>query len=108
MVPTEQRSGAANRYDRFFRRIEDTLVPYIGSANVGPYDADVHELAQDDSCPICGYVMAEHSFDRSTDNAVLNCPVEVKPVANDTAPLNELGMPTESARTRAAKHDART
>lgn len=107
MVPTEKTRDGTGGFDRFFRRVEDKLVPLMGPATVGPYD-DMHELDLEDSCPICGYVMADHSVDRSTDNAVLNCPVEVEPVANDTSPLNELGMPTESARRRAAKHDART
>ncbi|GAB2514287.1 hypothetical protein [Paramicrobacterium agarici] len=107
MVPTEQAGSGAGRYDRFFRRVEDKLIPVIGPATIGPY-SDVYELQPDDSCPVCGHAMEEHSTDRSSGNAVLNCPVEAEPVSSDTSPLNELGMPTESARRRAERHNAST
>ncbi|MCW4459435.1 hypothetical protein [Microbacterium sp. MPKO10] len=108
MVPSEESRDGAGRYDNFFRRVEDRLVPAMGPADVGPYEDDVHELRPEDSCPICDYAMSKHSIDRSTDNAVLICPVEARPVESDTSPLNELGMPTESARRRAERHDDST
>ncbi len=51
---------------------------------------------QDDNanaeCPLCGYPMGEHTIDRSTPSAVLNCPGPIKPAPHSTEPLNEVGM----------------
>lgn len=104
MVPTEQSREGTGPYGRFFRWVDNKLIPVIGPANIGPYDDDVHEYQPQDACPVCGEEMGEHAIDRSTDNPVLKCPAAQEPVGTDTSPLNELGMPTDAARRRAEKH----
>lgn len=93
------------RYSRFFTWLDDKLIPAIGPADVGPYAAGSPSAS--DACPVCGHPMGEHTIDRSRPNTLLVCPERPLPVAEDAEPVNEMGIPTDSARRRAARHDAR-
>lgn len=106
MVPAEQAREGTGRYGRFFRWVDDKLVPVMGSANVGPYEESDRDVIAADECPVCRHPMGEHTIDHSNSNAVLHCPVEADSAVADTAPLNELGMPTDAALRRAQRHDA--
>jgi len=74
----------------FIDWLNHKLMGPIGPPPLGPYDTVVRQIA-DATCPICGRPMREHSIDRSTPNAVIDCPGEHLPVVDDH-PLNELGM----------------
>lgn len=86
----------ADRPDRLRHAAEwldGKLVPRLGPAELGPYDEESEEsLRSHDACPLCGHAMVEHTIDRSTANAVLNCPVQPEPAPESFEPLNEVGM----------------
>jgi hypothetical protein len=81
-----------DRFVHFIDWLNHKLMPAIGPPNVGPYNEVVGQMSEA-LCPICDRPMAEHTIDHSTLNAVLNCPVEHKPLLVDDEALNELGMP---------------
>ncbi|MEX1077544.1 MAG: hypothetical protein WED09_00355 [Homoserinimonas sp.] len=73
--------------------LDGRLVPKLGGAELGPYEEESEESTRaHDVCPLCGHPMAEHTIDRSTASAVLNCPVPQKPAPQSFEPLNEVGM----------------
>ncbi len=81
-----------DKFVHFINWLNNALSRKIGPADLGPYNTVVAQMGEA-VCPICGTPMAEHSIDRSTANAVLNCPVPHLPPAVLDEPINEFGMP---------------
>lgn len=93
--------GKPNRLYHAAEWLDGKLVPTLGAAELGPYDEESEEsVASHDTCPLCGDPMAEHTIDRSTANAVLNCPSPQKPAPESFEPLNEVGMVKRDAADR--------
>lgn len=89
----QAKAEQADKPDRLHRAAEwldGKLAPRLGAGDVGPYDEEPER--SHDECPICGQRMREHTIDRSTGNAVLNCPAPAKPTPQSFEPLNEVGM----------------
>lgn len=83
--------GKPSRVRNAAEWLDGKLVPKLGGAEIGPYD-EQPEGSSHDVCPLCGHPMAEHTIDRSTANAVLNCPAPQKSAPESFEPLNEVGM----------------
>ncbi|MES2094216.1 MAG: hypothetical protein V4531_10450 [Actinomycetota bacterium] len=81
-----------DKFVHFINWLNTALSRRIGTADLGPYN-DVVEQVGEAVCPICGTPMAKHSIDRSSANAVLNCPIPHLPQAVRAEPINEFGMP---------------
>lgn len=93
------------RYVRLVDRVNRRLVPVIGPPDLSPFT----DVAEKDVvlCPVCGHPMSEHTIDHSTPNTVLNCPVAHIPQPPDDQPINEYGMPTQSAPAKSAEDEER-
>ncbi len=58
---------------RWWERLNRALLPYMGPAQVGPYDDPPEPVAK--VCPLCGRPMDEHVIERSATAATrLHCP----------------------------------
>ena len=77
---------------RFYDWFNEKLYPLLGPADLGPYEPVLEQTTQA-LCPMYMQPMAEHYFDRSTRDTVLYCPAPEIPHRDETAPLNELGLP---------------
>jgi hypothetical protein len=57
-------------------RLNGALIPYIGPPPLGPYGEDELPPTAGKACPLCGALMSEHRFDRSTDHTAtrMYCP----------------------------------
>lgn len=85
--------GKPSRVRHAAEWLDGKLVPRLGPGDLGPYDEESEESVRShDACPLCGHPMSEHTIDRSTANAVLNCPVPPRPERVSYEPLNEVGM----------------
>ena len=87
--------GASERFVHFFDWLDEKLLPVFGPPPLGPYETVVKQIGEA-MCPVCGSPVAEHFIDRTTDNAVLNCPTGHLPLVEHNEPLNEFGMPRVS------------
>jgi hypothetical protein len=87
----EDETSEQGGYVGFIDWLNRILLPVLGPPPVGPYNAVVTRVGEA-MCPVCGKPMSDHVIDRSSQETMLNCPVDhiVDPV--DEAPLNELGM----------------
>lgn len=82
-----------NRLRHAAEWLDGKLVPTLGPPDLGPYDEEPEDSVRShDACPLCGHPMREHTIDRSTANAVLNCPAPPLPERESFEPLNEVGM----------------
>lgn len=85
--------GKPSRVRNAAEWLDGKLVPKLGGADLGPYDEESEESVRShDECPLCGHPMAEHTIDRSTASAVLNCPAPQRAAPESFEPLNEVGM----------------
>ncbi|MHA7985177.1 hypothetical protein ACX9R5_05150 [Rathayibacter sp. CAU 1779] len=51
--------------------LDDKLVPVLGPAPLGPYDA---EPPHSTACPLCGLPLAGHDTEKSEGHVFLRCP----------------------------------
>ena len=77
---------------RFYDWFNEKLYPLLGPADLGPYEPALEQTTQA-LCPLCKQPMADHYFDRSTNDMVLYCPVDAVIKVSEHETLNELGMP---------------
>ncbi|MCU1439478.1 MAG: hypothetical protein JWP85_475 [Rhodoglobus sp.] len=81
----------------FIDWFNEKVYKVVGPPPLGPYDPVVERVGAA-ACPVCGRPMSEHTIDHSTNNAILNCPIEPPRQPFDASPLNELGMPKQPNR----------
>jgi hypothetical protein len=62
-------------------RLNRSLLPFMGPAQVGPYEDTPPPSTAKSACPLCGAPMDAHTFDRVAGATTkLHCPV-VSPAA---------------------------
>ncbi|NYE20251.1 hypothetical protein BJ991_002279 [Microbacterium immunditiarum] len=54
--------------------INSRLIRVAGPASVGPYDTTPEPSHTHSPCPLCGALMAQHTFDRSGPKPRMHCP----------------------------------
>jgi len=62
---------------QWWERLNKALFPYMGPAQVGPYETEPLPPVDDKACPICGQPMREHIIERSAGQLTatrLHCP----------------------------------
>lgn len=80
--------------------LDSRLLPMLGPPHLGPYGEEPERTEAQNLCPLCEHPMKEHVIDRSHFNAVLICPVPPNPEVESFEPLNEVGMPKSTVRTK--------
>lgn len=50
------------------------LIRFAGPPSVGPYETEPPESPVAKACPLCGFPMNEHTFDRSGPKPLMHCP----------------------------------
>lgn len=66
----ERINEAGGLYSYFNAR----LIKLAGPASVGPYETTPVESSVAKACPLCGFPMNEHEFDRSGPKPLMHCP----------------------------------
>lgn len=61
---------------QWWERLNKALFPYMGPAQVGPYETEPLPPVAGKACPLCGQPMRDHVIERSTGNVAtrLHCP----------------------------------
>lgn len=61
----------------WWQKLNRALFPYMGPAQLGPFDQEPLPPTDQKPCPLCGNPMALHTFVRSQDRAStrMTCPV---------------------------------
>lgn len=90
------KGDAEGAFMRFYDWFNEKLYPLLGPADLGPYEPALEQTAQA-LCPLCQQPMAEHYFDRTTNDTVLYCPADEVIKVSPNEPLNELGLPRRMA-----------
>jgi hypothetical protein len=64
---------------RWWERLNKAFFPYLGPAQLGPYNEPPLPPTSEKACPLCGQRMALHTFDRSQDHTAtrMHCPAPV-------------------------------
>lgn len=86
--PETERSDGA--FMRFYDWVNEKLFPLLGPADLSPYEPAL-EQSTSALCPLCKEPMAEHFFDRYSNDVVLHCPASEVPNPDSQLPLNEWG-----------------
>ena len=60
----------------WWQRLNRALFPFMGPAQVGPYETEPLPPTGQKPCPLCGNPMDDHTFERSTDHRStrMHCP----------------------------------
>lgn len=61
----------------WWQKLNAALFPYMGPAQLGPFDEEPLPPTDQKPCPLCGQAMAGHTFERSQDRTStrMHCPV---------------------------------
>lgn len=86
---SEGRSDGA--FMRFYDWVNEKLYPLLGPADLAPYEPALEQSTKA-LCPLCLQPMAEHVFDRTSNDTVLYCPADEVPKPNSETKLNEWGL----------------
>ena len=60
----------------WWQRLNKALFPYMGPAQLGPFDEPPLPSVAEKPCPLCGRPMSLHTFQRSQDHTStrMHCP----------------------------------
>jgi len=60
----------------WWQRLNKALFPYMGPAQLGPFDEPALPSVAEKPCPLCGEPMRAHTFERSQDHhsTRMHCP----------------------------------
>ena len=61
----------------WWQRLNKALFPYMGPAQLGPFNEPPLPCVAEKPCPLCGKPMSLHTFQRSQDHnsTRMHCPV---------------------------------
>ena len=60
--------------DRWWDKLNRAIFPFMGPAQVGPYETEARPSMVAAPCPLCGAPMNTHEIDRSGPRTQLYCP----------------------------------
>ena len=63
--------------DRWWDKLNRVIFPFMGPAQVGPYETEARPSLVAAACPLCGAPMNSHEIDRSGPRTQLYCPTPV-------------------------------
>ncbi len=68
--------SSVNPRKAWWQKLHGALFPYLGPAQLGPFDEEPLPPTDDKPCPLCGKPMSLHTFERSQDRTStrMHCP----------------------------------